>query len=905
MRTHLLRLIGAALLASCAAAPPDPAPPRAGPTAAPSATAEASPSLAPPALRLPGDVAPSRYELDLTLDPALPTFRGTISVHLGARRPARVVWLHAQDIAVRGASFSRGGASAAATVVGGHEPFVGFVLPEELTPEEPGVLVIDYEGKIDGERPQGVYARSEGTGADDRYLYTLFEPIEARRAFPCFDEPEYKVPWKVSIRVKKGHGAFSNGEAVSEVDEGGLRKITFAETPPLPSYLVAFVAGPFEVVDAGTVGKARKKLRFVVPKGRGAETRYAARVTPAIIFRLEDYFGMAYPYSKLDVAVVPRYEGTMEHPGLVALGQTLTLIEPDREPLARKQSFAIVASHELAHYWFGDYVTMKWWDDTWLNESFAQWMDGKITDAVEPSWGALRGARLERAATAMSADRLATAKRMRQPVESVEDILNAFDAGLTYAKGASVITMMEHAIGPEKWKTVVRRFMEKLAWKTAGASDFTAVLAEVAGAEVASSFESFLNQPGVPLITVTPVCGASSPPGLKIEQERFLPLGTTAAGALWNVPVCVRYGAGRKSGRACTFLSEKSREVPLPDLGTCPEWVVPNEEGMGYYVSKYSADDIGRLAGKGEAPVSLEERAALVRDVGLLVSNGAVPLGKALELVPGAVASGDKTTLQSVQSIFRNVRSSDLPEPLFEKLQRFARKTFTPRARALGFSPKADESPDTVEMREMLLHAAGLFGADPELLRTAKGLALKWLDDRKALSPDVAPVALALAARSNDRALVGRLVSRAKAAPDHGEKRMLFSALGSVSDPALAAEALEMALTAGLEMRDTMMFVRALLGGRRTRDVAYAFVKKSFDALLARASTFERQFLFALPDAYCDAEHRADAAAFFGPRAKSVDGAERVLANALESIQLCEAGQKAALPGLEAFLKKY
>lgn len=907
MRTSFLCFLGSALLASCSTSTPEPGPPKAGLADTRPAATAAPPSLDAPVLRLPGDVAPARYEVEMTLDPAQPTFSGSIAVHLAARKAAGVVWMHAQDLLIKSASYEREGGAAtksAARVLDGKEPFVGFVLPEEISPDAGGVLRIDYEGKVDGERPQGVYAVSEGPGADDRYLYTLFEPLDARRAFPCFDEPEYKVPWKLSIKVRKGHAAHSNGEVVSEAEDGGWKKVSFAETPPMPSYLVAFMAGPFEVVDAGAVGRQKKKLRFIVPRGRGAETRYAAQVTPAIVSALEDYFGMAYPYSKLDVAVVPRYEGTMEHPGIVALGQPLTLIKPEDESLFRKQFYTTIAAHELSHYWFGDYVTTKWWDDTWLNESFAQWMDAKITDAVEPSWGVLRRERLGRAASAMSADRLASAKKMRQPVESTEDILHSFDSSLTYNKGASVITMMEHAVGPEKWKAVVRRFMQKLAWKTADTADFVAVLGEVAGREAAAAFETFLHQPGVPLVTVTPVC-AGGPPRLKVEQERFLPRGAPASEARWSVPVCVRYGAGPEKGRVCAFAGEKSQEVPLPGTKACPGWVVPNEEGMGYYVSRYSSADIDGLAGKGEASLSAAERAALLRDVGLLVSNGAVPLGKAMELVPGAVESGDKTTLQAAQGILDNVRAADLPEPLFGKLQAFFRKTFGPRAKKLGFAPKKNEGPDDVEMRAMLLSAAGMGGEDPELLRTAKGLARRWLADKKALSPDVAPLALSLAARTNDAALFDELEKRAKAAPDRNEKLLLFSVLGKFTDRALAERALGMVLAKDLDLRETAPILHALLHGRKTRDLAYDFLERSFDELLRRSSGFERPFLFSLPDVYCDAARRAKVEAFFGPRARSVDGAERVLASTLESIQLCEASHRASLPSLEELLKKY
>lgn len=904
MKKRSLCFLGGALLVSCAAAPPDSARPTAALPVAPVASAAALPALDPPKLRLPDTTYPTRYEAELTLDPAKEGFSGVLSIHLAVRRATRVVWLHAQDLTIRAASFAQGGAALPAGVVAVAAPFVGLTLPAELSPDHPGVLRIEYEGKIDGERPQGIYAVSEGEGADDRYLYSMFEPLEARRAFPCFDEPEYKVPWKLSIRVRKGHSAFANAEAVSEVDEGATKKITFAETPPIPSYLVAFMAGPFEVVDAGTVGQEKKKLRFIVPKGRSAETRYAAQVTPTIVAKLEEYFGIPYPYSKLDVAVVPRYEGTMEHPGLVALGQPLTLIKPDEEGLSRKKDYVDTAAHELAHYWFGDYVTMKWWDDTWLNESFAQWMDLKITDAAFPSWSYGRS-RLWRAAAAMQADQLASAKKMRQPVVSVEDILNAFDGDLTYNKGATVIGMLEHAVTPEVWQKTIQRYLGKHAWKTAAAGDFTAVLAEVAGAEAAASFDTFLNQPGVPLVTVTPVCG-SSPPKLHLEQQRFLPTGATAqGGGLWNLPVCVRYGAGASKGRLCTFLRESSKDVTIPDLQACPEWIVPNEGAFGYYVSGYSTAAIDHFVSHDKGSFTVEERAALLRDVGFLVTRGSIPLGRAMELIPEAVASGEKTTLQAAQSLLQGVHAVDLPEPLYRSYQRFAQKTFAPSAKALGFAPKPGEDADTVALRSILFYTGGVIGEDPELVKAGKRLANGWLDDHKTLSPDLVYSVLGLAALGNEKAFFERLLSQAKAASDRTDKARLVWALGQFTDPVLAERALGFVISSDFELRESVAILFGQLNRRKTRDLAYAYLKLHFDELVQKTSSFERPFLFSVADVYCDAGHRADAEAFFGPRARSVDGAARVLATTLEAISICEAGRKAALPSLEAFLKKY
>jgi hypothetical protein len=892
-----------ALSVSCAGAAPDVTRPAPTVTSASPGVAAALPSLDPPTLRLPDVAFPTRYEAELTLDPAKDSFGGVLSIHLGARRATRIVWLHAEDLTIKGATFTQGNAALPATVVASAAPFVGIVLPVELSPDRPGVLRIDYEGKIDGERSQGIYGASEGQGADDRYVYSMFEPLDARRAFPCFDEPGYKVPWKLAIRVRKGHKAFSNAEVVSEIDEGAMTRISFAETPPLPSYLVAFMAGPFDVVDAGTVGQEKRRLRFIVPRGRGAETRYAAQVTPAIVARLEAYFGMPYPYSKLDVAVVPHDDGTMEHPGIVGMAQELTLIAPGEEGLSRRRAYTDIAAHELAHYWFGDYVTMKWWDDTWLNESFAQWMDAKITDAVEPSWKFGRVG-LDRAAYAMQADSLASAKRMRQPVQSPEDILDAFDGALTYDKGASVITMIEHAVTPAVWQKTVRGYLHEHAWKSAASDDFTSAVAAVAGADAAASFSSFLDQPGVPLVTVTPICGQGGP-RLRIEQQRFVPLDSTAPAALWSVPVCARYGRGAETGRLCTFLTEKSKEIAIPDLKACPAWVVPNEGGVGYYVSGYTSEALDQLSRHDRASLTVEERAALLRDVGLLVENGSIPLGKALSLVPEAALSGEKAMLGSMQSILRSVREADLPGPLALEYQRFVRKTFAVPARATGFVARPGEDPGAMEMRAFLLSFGGVKGEDPELLKTGKRLADGWLVDHASVAPDVVGAVLALAVHGNDAALFDRLAKLARTTGDRSEKTRLLRVLGQFTDPALAARARALLLSLDLELGDTLPLLFEQLQGRATREEAYAFVEAHLDELLKRLSGFERPFLFEIPDVYCDAGHRARAEAFFGPRAKTIDGAARRLANALESISLCEASRKAAAPSLEAFLKKY
>ncbi|HET7501641.1 MAG TPA: M1 family metallopeptidase, partial [Kofleriaceae bacterium] len=370
MRVALL-----AVLVACAS--PEPrrpvpaAPAVASATTAATATVEApavAPDPAPPALRLPGDVRPTRYALELTVVPERPAAAGRIHIAAEVVRATRVVWLNATGLTIERATL--GGRPA--RVIPGGEDFVGLAIGRELPP---GALAIEvaFSAPIDRERSRGLYSERDGK---DAYAYTFFEPIDARRTFPCFDEPVYKVPWQLTFHVRADHVALGNAEVVRETPEpGGMKRVELAVSRPLPSYLVAFVVGPFELVDGGKVGRVATPIRFVIPRGRAGELGYARQVTPKVVAALEDYFDMAYPYGKLDVAVVPRFWGTMEHPGLVAMGQPLTLIRPDQDTRARRQGYANILAHELSHYWFGDLVTMAWWDDTWLNEALSEWSD--------------------------------------------------------------------------------------------------------------------------------------------------------------------------------------------------------------------------------------------------------------------------------------------------------------------------------------------------------------------------------------------------------------------------------------------------------------------------------------------------------------------------------------------------
>ncbi|WP_095987534.1 M1 family metallopeptidase [Cystobacter fuscus] len=898
MRRLPLLLLALGLL-HCSHAPP------AAPTGSDSATAAAPaiaayPEPAPPSLRLPDTVRPVRYALELTLLPQEATYPGTVSIDVEVRAPVRQVWLHAQDVEVSSARVEREGHGFEARIATADTGRLGLLLPEEL-PAGRARLVLRFTGRVERTRSQGLYGETE---AGEPYLYTFFEPIDARRAFPCFDEPTFKVPWQLTFTVKESHVAAANAPAVREEPlPGGLKRVTFAESKPMPSYLVAFMVGPFDVVEAGTVGRTPVPLRFIVPRGRGPETAYAASVTPRIVEVLEDFFDLPYPFEKLDVAVVPRFWGTMEHPGIVAMGQPLTLIKPGQETLERRQRYATILGHELGHYWFGDVVTCRWWDDVWLNESFTSWLDRKTMDGFEPSWGLGREFSANALAHAMGTDSLVNTPPVRKPVASNDDIIGAFDNGTTYSKGSAVLGMLEPWLGEERVRDVMRQHMRTHAWKTATSDDFLRTLSEVAGADAARVFKSFVDQPGVPRIQGELQCQPGAPTRVRLRQERFWPAGSLGEqGQTWAVPVCVRAGTGSQAERGCTLLTQAEGELLLKAPG-CPRWVLLNADGRGYYHSGYARPQLDALLGAPAGTLSEDERLALLADVRAGVSRGDLRSGEALRAVPATAKDPSRLVVQRGLQLLGGVRVDRLSAEDRARYRAWIRGLYAPRARTLGWVARPGEDESQQRLRLLLLSFASGVGEDPTLSREAARLGRAWLADRDAVKEDVARVALRVAAKRGDRALFDTLLTQARGAKDRRERSVLLSVLGSFEDRALLGEALGLVAGSEFDVRETVEILSTALNDADSRAQAWAFYRENFDSLAERMRSDELGNLIEEVGVLCDPAQRAEAETLLGPRVKRIEGGPRALARALESISLCVDSEARNAPSVREFLR--
>ena len=856
----------------------------------------------PPKLRLPDTVRPSRYAVDLTVIPNRDSFHGVVDIDIDVRTPAQVIWLNATHLAIQDASFRAAGAGGVQQlkVMPGGDQFVGFAFDGPVSGE--GVLHIAYRGDVSRHSSAGLFQMKED---GQWYLYSQFEPTDARRAFPCFDEPAFKVPWQLTLHVPENDVALSNTPVISESPErSGLKAVKFKATPPLPSYLIALAVGPFDVVDADSVGKT--PVRVIVPRGKAPEAKEAAAAIPQLLKLLEQYTGIPYPYDKLDSVVIPISNFAMENAGLITYGESMLLADPAGDTINHHREMATLCAHEMAHQWFGDLVTTAWWDDTWLNEAFATWMETRLTGEWKPDWH-MDVAQVNVRLGAMRLDQLSSARRVRQPIESNDDIANAFD-DITYEKGAAVIEMFEKWLGPDTFRDGVRLYLKQHAWGNATAADFEAAMSVAAGRNVAPVFDSFLDQAGVPEVTVTLDCG--SQPKVVLEQKRSVPAGSPDDPEIWQIPVCMAYESDGAVHHQCDVLSEKQSKVALKSASVCPAWLSADDRETGYYQSHYQGNLLTELLSGNGRHLTAAEKVGVLGEVNALVGTGDVSPRAALELVPEFSHDPAWQVVQAAADIAGLLRREDVPAGLREKGRRFIQQQFGDRAVTLGWVAKPDESDDTRLLREKLVPFVTAASGEKELIDQAERLAERWLKDRDGIAPEMVGPVLNVAAEFGSSDLFHHLRAAAIAERDHLVRERMIEALGLFRNPSLTRASLDLLLSKDFDSREA--FYPLLFGPltyAETRDLPFQFVKQHLDQLLARIPREAGDDYAAnLPEvggAFCDASRRAELDAFFSSRVKSYTGGPRTLAQTLEGIDQCVAERHKMAPELSAFLNEY
>jgi alanyl aminopeptidase len=845
-----------------------------------------------PTLRLPEGVRPVRYAADLTLLPDSPTFKAKIDIDVSFPAATSIFYLNSKEIQITTAEVNR----TKLAVEQVNDDFISLRAASAI-PSGPAKLHFEYSGKISPKSSEGIFLGRDG-GVN--YLFTQFEEIDARRAFPCFDEPGFKTPWQLTLHVKSNDKAFANTPPVSETSEaGGMKKVVFAPTKPLPSYLVAFAVGPFDVVDAGKVAGSGVHVRIITPKGKANQAKYAAEITATLIDRLQTYFKIPYPYEKSDSIAIPLTYGfgAMENAGLITYAENILLADPATDTEQRRRLYASDGAHELAHQWFGDLVTLAWWDDTWLNEAFATWTSSKILAEWKPEWKTRLGD-LNAKFGAMAEDSLVTTRKIRQEILTNDDISNAFD-NITYEKGAAVIRMFEVWTGEKQFQNGVSSYLKHYEYKNARMSDFLDAIAGTGQPRLSAAFQTFLNQPGVPEVSITLKCDGA--PSVSLKQKRYLPIGSKGDSAqIWQVPVCVRYG----NQKECFLLDKESADFKLTKASTCPASIAANDNGAGYYIAAYQGDLLDKAAAKGSG-LNAAEQLTLIHDASSLAGAGDLKVSRALDIAVSFANSPERQIAAQAKDIVAGVRSF-VPADLQKNYADFVEKIFGARARNLGWSAKPGEDLETRLLRPSLVPFVARY--DDALASEARKLAARWLETRKGVDSDMLRGVLATAAYRGDRALFDALLRELKKTKDLRQRSAIIGALGSFRDPKLVEAALDLVIHSDIDTRETTELLYAGINDPATERMPFEFVKANYEEILKRApSGGGSDFGAVLPysaASFCDASSEKEFVDFFAERAKKFTGGPRVYDQTLEGIRLCEAEKAAQSTDLAAYFAR-
>jgi cytosol alanyl aminopeptidase len=842
------------------------------------------------AKRLGRDVVPTFESVRLVVDPARPEFSGTAHVELKVSRAASTFQFHA-DGPVLSSLELRGPAG---DVAARHAPAAGgLVRVETDRPLAPGTYALDLAFKAPFDTHSVGLYRTQANG--EWYAFTQFEATDARRAFPCWDEPSFKIPYQVTLVVPEAALAVSNTPVETEAAASGTRTVVFKRTPPLPSYLLAMAVGPFDTV---AIPGLSVPGRIVTVKGKGGLAAEAARVTPPLLSALERYFGRPYPFEKLDLLAVPEYwPGAMENPGAITFADQILLVDPAAATVSQHRLLVEVNAHELAHMWFGDLVTMAWWDDLWLNESFASWMGDKVTQEAFPDIQ-VETRSVEGAQKAMTTDARLTTRAIRQPVGAMDNLLQAADE-LAYQKGEAVLGMFEAWISPDSFRKGIRDYLAAHEWGNAAAADLWGALTKASGKDVGKAMATFLDQPGVPLVTATLVNGGKS---IRLAQQRFVSAGVKPPPALWQIPVAVKYADGGAVQTRTFLLTSADDEFKLGLKTPVVDWVHPNAGERGYYRWSLPKPLLITMAEQADKRLDTRERIGFVGNLSALLDAGMLHGGDLLRLVGAFAADADPLVTSAVIAALEEARTALITPESRDAFATYVRRTLGKALERIGPAPRPGEPEAAAALRPRLLWWVAVYGADPRLQAYAQELVKEYLADPSRVDPSVAGAALQVAAAtSGDRALFEKIRKRLETASVPAERTRLFSALGRFRDPALAEEALALP---GITFQEGGALIKSMSSTAEGSQRVFAYHRKHYDELAKRLPPMFLAFLpnYALGQA-CSEDRLAAVRDFFLDPRRNVAGTDKELAMRAEEVRGCMALRAREAPSTAAYLR--
>ena len=838
---------------------------------------------------LPSDVRPIRYEITLEPDLRDFTFQGKETIEIEVVEPTKVVILNSIEITVHSVRMvlEDGTALSPVDVAFDEErETVSLSFGRSLSPG-PARLEIEFAGELN-DKLRGFYrSRYLDVEGRERYLATTqLQATDARRAFPCWDEPALKAVFELTLLVPEEMTAVSNMPVIEAAPVGlGKKRVRFGPTPVMSTYILAFVVGDLASVEQTAADGTL--IRVWATRGREEQGRFALETSVRLLAYFNEYFDIPYPLFKLDHLAIPDFAaGAMENWGAITYRETALLVDPEHSSAGTRQIVAAIVSHEMAHMWFGDLVTMAWWDDVWLNESFASWMGDKAVDHLHPEWEMWTQFLTADTNRALSLDGLRSSHPIEQEVKNPAEIGQLFDA-ISYSKGASILRMLEDFLGEETFRLGIRRYLVAHRYGNATTEDLWDALGEESGRPVATMMDTWVKQLGYPVLDVR-VSRQAEAIEVALSQSRFVYDEAEDSGGgddvLWHAPVGVRTASDAEPVAMLMEDREATVQVRPASYGSVDEWIKVNPLRTGFYRVSYEEDELERL----KEPIRNRvlppaDRLGIQSDAYALARAGRNP---ATQFLAVAEAYGNETDASVCADLATNLAGIDAllwDEPFYPAFQAFARGIFRPISERAGWDPRAGEGHLDALLRSVALSQLGRYG-DEETLGEAAARFDIYAEDPAGVNPDIRRAVLSLAAATGDRSTYDTMWELHKRASLQEEKIRLLVALGDFQRSDLLAETLDRALSDDVRVHDTISVIASVASNRLGRDIAWEFVKDNWGEFDRRYGEggFAIMRLVSVISVFTTEERREDVERFF--RDNPTPAAERTVSQSLERI---------------------
>lgn len=779
--------------------------------------------------KLPKQVVPVDYSIRIVPNIDKLTFTGAETVKLDVRGPVRELTLNALEIEIANASIDDKPIPTSAIKIDNKNELLTIALSSEL-PAGSHTLALSFSGKIN-QQGRGLYYmryQEQGTGAKKIALGTQFEATDARRFFPCWDEPSFRARFQFTAVVPENWLAVSNMPVESETKIDHGKEVRFAPTPPMASYLNVFVAGELDLIETKATGT---QIRVIATKGKAEWGRYALESTAQILEYYNDYFGVPYPLPKLDQIAIPGgFGGAMENWGGITYYESALLFDPEKSSAATRQRIYEVIAHETAHQWFGDLVTMAWWDNLWLNEGFASWMGTKCTARFNPQWEVWLENNIPRDPTrrtgiskelAMEGDARSTTHAIQQPIANEAEANSAFD-DITYRKGQAFLLMLESFLGENAFRDGIRRYMAAHKYSNSTTADLWNALSDASGKPVGEIAAAWTEQPGFPVVKVKRDGGKVS-----LTQERFTIHFPNAPALQWKIPLTYfLVGDAKPQSRLMTGKIDN-----LPGVSS-DRALKLNADGAGNYRVEYD-ETSWKLLLDALPKLNVPDRVNLLGDAWALVQTNRAPLPLYLGLVEKLPSLSELAEREQIINTFDYINRLLIGSSAREKFQACARSILRPSFDQLGWEPKKDEAPRAASLRGSLIAALGDLN-DQEIVSGCHERFQKYLVDPPSLAPDLRASIFSVVGHYADEATWNKLRELGLATTSIEEKQNYYDALAGARDPKLAPKTLQISLTDELPTSRAIFLVGKVARCGEHPDLAWEFAKANMKALLAK-----------------------------------------------------------------------